>query len=761
MRGGFVWDDVNYIDKIPQTPTCEIVQADDGLYRIWTTTETFDYWPLTHTMFWLEWRLWGMNPAGYHVVNILLHALAAVLVWQVLKRLKVPGAWLAGLIFAVHPICAESAAWISERKNTLSIVFYLLAILAYLNHERLRSWRWYAASLVAFALALLSKTSVVMLPVVLLGCAWWQRRRITAGDFLRSIPFFALAGVMALVTVLFQKYRAIVGWDIAPPESFLARLAGAAWAVWFYLYKALLPLKLSAIYPKWRVDAGAIASWLPMIALTGSLAVTWRYRRTWGRPVLFAMGYFVVTLFPVMGFFDMAFMEHSMVADHFQYVPIVGIIALAAGLLGWLWNSKRRAVRKVVCPAAGALVVVLAVLTWQRAGAYKSQEMLWRDTLAKNPNSPTAHNNLGVVYKRKGQLDKAEEYYRKALEIEPNPKRHYNLANMYAESDRLDEAEEQYRKALKIRPNYGRAHYNLGALLFNRGDLDRAVEHFRRVLEIQPDFAPTHYNLGEIYQQRGQLDKAVESYSTAVRIDPDYLDPRRKLAQLYAQKGNLPKAAEHYRKVIQINPWDAMAHAGLGAAYVVIKELDKALYHCQVAIRIKPGFADAHSNLGLIYVHKGQVDKAIRHYLRAIEIEPNHRNAHHNLGIALERQYRLKEALNAYRRALEIDPRNLTALIGMAWLLATAPQDELRSGRQAVQLSERAYRILGRMAPARLLDTLAAAYAEAGRFAEAIATAQQALERLDESQQELIQEIAKRLALYKASKPYHQPLKGQ
>ena len=723
MRAGYIWDDWNYVPEDPRTLTGRLIRDDGGLRRIWFSSDTLDYWPLTHTMFWLEWRLWGPNPTGYHVVNVLLHTLAALLVWQVLKQLNVPGAWLAGLVFAVHPVCVASVAWISERKNTLSMVFYLLAILAYLRHDRLRSWQWYLLSLVAFGLGLLSKTSIVMLPAVFLLCAWWQRGRVSGKDLLRSVPFFILSAGMASVSIYCLKRYNLAEVISLGPEGFFARLAGSAWVVWFYLYKALLPVRLSMIYPKWSVEVGRVLTWLPMAALIAGFAILWRLRRTWGRPVLFAMGYFVVTLFPVLGFFDMWFMQHSLVADHFQYVPVVGVIALAAGLAAWICRCKGSDVRKIVWAGAAALVALLSVLSWSRAGIYDNDETLWQDTLRKNPNSPAGHYNLGVVYAEAGKLPKALDHYLSAIEL---------------------------------RPNDARAHNNLAAVYSDMGELDKAVQHYTRATEIRPSYADAYYNLGNVRTKKGELDKAIGHYLKAVEIAPNHSGAHGNLGGVYLKKGQLSKALEHYLRAVKISPNDAGAHSNLGVIYAKMGQPDNALEHYHRAIRIEPDAAAAHYNLAALYVEKGELTKAAEHYQLTIRMMPSHPSPYNKLGIILEQQGRFDQALVCYRQAYELNPRDPTVAVKLAWLLATAPEKTLRNGRRAVQLAERACLVPGQEPTARLLDILAAAYAEEGRFREAVPTAEKALRELAGERPALAEEISKRLALYKASKPYHQ-----
>ena len=365
MRGGFLWDDYTFLKDN------WLIQAPDGLQRFWFTTQAEDYFPLTSSMLWVEWRIWGDHAAGYHVMNVLLHALAAVLVWRVLRRLAVPGAWLAGVLFAVHPVAVASAAWITERKNTLPMVFYLLSLLAYLRYDERGTRRAYYLSILWFLLALLAKSSVVMLPVVLLMCAWWRRGKIARKDVLRSLPFFVLALALGLATVWFQQHN-VIRHQIVRPEGWPSRVAATGWIAGFYLFKALVPAGLCAAYPRWDVAASPVA-YVPLALIAGAFALLWTRRRSWGRAPLFAMGYFVVTLLPVIGLVNMSFMKFSFVADHLQYAALIGVIAFVAAVLaraaaaaGWPGRAGSFAVAGCVVVACGSDVGSGAALCRRR-----------------------------------------------------------------------------------------------------------------------------------------------------------------------------------------------------------------------------------------------------------------------------------------------------------------------------------------------------------------------------------------------------------
>ena len=420
MSGGFFADDYTFV--VYNRP----INAPDGLRRTWLTTEAMDYFPVTYSALWFEWRLWGGHPAGYHVVNVLLHAAGAVLVWRVLRRLRVPGAWLAGALFAVHPVAAASAAWITELKNTLSLVFCAASLLVFLNFDeragpafpRFQLFK-YLLSLALFLLALLSKTSVVMLPAVLLLCAWWRRGRISRKDILRSLPFLALSLALGLVTIWFQRQNAIQGWAVRP-EGAASRVAAAGWITWYYLYKILLPVGLCAIYPRWNVDQSRVLAFLPLLLLLGGMVFLWSRRKSWGRGPFFAAAYYVMMLLPVMGFVDMAFMRLSLVADHLQYAAMIGIIAFAGAILvraGGTGTSREWA----FLPAAAVCVAVLAILTWRQASLYSNEVLLWRDNVAKTPTAWAGWTNLAHALFRAGSYGETVLCLDRAVAVAAGP----------------------------------------------------------------------------------------------------------------------------------------------------------------------------------------------------------------------------------------------------------------------------------------------------------------------------------------------------
>jgi tetratricopeptide (TPR) repeat protein len=592
LRAGFVWDDNAYVTENLA------LRSPEGLRWIWTIQATDQrYYPLAFTGLWAEYHLWKAQPLGYHLVNILLHAVNAVLVWLILRRLKIPGGWMAALVFAVHPVNVATVAWVSEQKNTLSMFFYAVAILLYLRFDDEEGrWWWYGWSLAAFLLALLSKTAVAMLPLVLLGCGWWRRGGVRRKDLLRSVPFFALSLGLGSLTIWVEN-SANREFHVRT-VGFLSRLADAGWTPWFYLYKALWPVNLTVIYPMWEIDASRWVSYVPGLILIGGLAWFWWKRQTWGRPLFFGFGYFVVMLFPVLGFFDQSFYYYSLVADHWQYYSIVGVIALAVAAGERICRRMGNRSRWLETMAGGALLLVLGAATWERSSVYAGAETLWRDNLAKNPNAWLAHYNLGV-----------------ALE----------------ETDRLPEAAEHWKQTLQLKPDYPEAHNGLGIALVQQGRVPEAVEHFEEALRFKPGYAGAHHNLARALVMLGRTPEAIGHWEEALRLRPDYPEAHNDLGSALAQLGRIPEAIAHFEEALRLRPDYAEAHYNLGVALVGMGKVPQAMEHWEEALRIQPDYAEAHYNLGLALERSGKPEEAIQHYQQALRIKPDYTGARNAL----------------------------------------------------------------------------------------------------------------------------------
>lgn len=556
ITNGFIWDD----DVMLTNNT--LMKEPDGLRRIWLSTELSDYFPLTSTSFWLEWRLWGMNPVGYNITNILLHGVAGILLWRVLLQLAVPGAWLAALLFVVHPVCVASVDWIAERKNTLSIVFYFAALLTFLRFEQLAKWRVYALSLGLFLLALLSKTSVVVLPIVLLLCAWWRRGTISRRDIARSVPFFALSLVLGLVTVWFQLHEVLAG-EAPETDTILVRVLGGSWGLWFYLTKIILPINLSFVYPQWQVDPAKWFSYLPGLLWVAALFLAWHFRRAWGRPVLFGLGYFTIALLPVLGFFDMDFLHFSQVSDHLQYIAVPGVIAMVVGVavaVGRAYFSSNWQRRLV----AMTPILILSALTWRQACIYKNEESLWRHTVRQNPKAWIAYHNLADTLVESGRFEEAASCYQEALRLKPtHAKSHNNLGNTLNLMGRVDEAIDHFLDAIQNKPEMAEAHHNLAVQYFGKNQFDSALQHYQRAIQFKPAYAPAYFGAGNCQLKLGNVAEALDFYFSGIRYNPESADGHYVVGLILKAQGEREAAKRCFRNSLKADPkyrpaWDEL-----------------------------------------------------------------------------------------------------------------------------------------------------------------------------------------------------------
>jgi tetratricopeptide (TPR) repeat protein len=485
--------------------------------------------------------MWGLAPAGYHLVNVALHAANAVLLSLALSRLKLPGAWLAGALFAVHPVHVESVAWVTERKNVLSTFFYLLAGLQFLRffrlesredgHGRVRTWGLGAA---LFLAALLSKTVTASLPAALLLILWWKGRRISTRVLVPMLPLFVAGAAFGGATAWLEVHH--VGargetWDL----SFLERVLIAGRALWFYAGKLLLPTHLVFVYPRWSIDAAdAIAYAYPAAAL-GTLAALYALRRRIGRGPLTAALFFAGTLSPALGFLNVFPMRFSFVADHFQYLASAGLLALFAA-------GARRA-------AGAGFVVLLVVLTVLRLPAYSDAETLWRDTVARNPGAWIAHTNLGLELARRGRDEEAIGHFRETLRLDPRPlEPRLNLGEALQRLGRPDEAITVLREAVALHPESPHARYNLGTALLKRGRHAEGIAELEAAQRLDPGLVEVAYNLGTALLHRGRLDEAAAQLGRAVALRPDHADAHLNLARVLELQGRAAEAGAHRRE---------------------------------------------------------------------------------------------------------------------------------------------------------------------------------------------------------------------
>jgi tetratricopeptide (TPR) repeat protein len=609
LRGDFVWDDATWTTNLSA-----LFQNASGLHLIWfQPTVLQQYYPLSGTTFWLDYQLWKFWTTPYHVENVLLHALAALLFWRLLLRLRVPGAWLAAALFALHPVMVESAAWITERKNVLSLPLYLGALLAYERYARCAQcgtggkWQvaetkavaapsapssgsshpslFYGVAFFLFLGALLAKTTAFSLPAAILLIGWWQRGRIRwRADVLPTLPFFALAlGLSAMTAWLEKNHVGAQGADFA--LTFPQRCLVAGRVFWFYLGKLFWPAQLCFVYPRWQPNPGVWWQWLYPVTAAGTLFALWLARRRIGRGPITAMFFFVGTLFPVLGFMNAYFMRYSFVCDHWVYLSSLGVLAWVAALVVRAAEQLRR--RGLVYGFAAIVLPVLGLLTWRQAGVYQNMETLWLTTIARNPDCWMAQNNLGAWY-----------FARR----------------------RPAEAETLYRKALQLNPGYAEAFDNLGTALAAQGKLAEAIQDFDQALQLKPGYAEGHYNLGVAWASQGKWAEAIQQYEQALQLKPDNVDALNNLGIALASQGKLADAIQHFEQALQLKPDNAAALDNLGTALAIQGKLAEAIQHFDRVLQLKPDYAGAHYFLGITLASQGKSAEAILHFQQALAL---------------------------------------------------------------------------------------------------------------------------------------------
>ena len=765
FHAGFLWDDDTMLTAN------RAILSPHGLKQIWASTLLPDYFPLTSTSLWLEWRLWGFHAAGYHTTNVLFHAASVLVLWRILRSLEIPGAWLGSLLFAVHPVNVESVAWIAERKNILAMFFFLLTVLFWLRAEKspvnpagtpAMARRFYFASIAFYVLALLSKTAVVPVPFVLLLCSRWVRRDRgpqTLSSFSpvlkRTVPFFVLSLAFGLLTIWFQYHRAIAGEQIhsSPP---LERFLGASQAFWFYVLKALVPTQLSFVYRQWTIDSTHFIFWLPFLVMLGAALALYRVRHSRkGQAMLFCFGYFLLMLGPILGFLKIYFQKYSPVADHWQYFALIGICALAGGggamLVRWIRSKTNNIFLGTVLPGfcLAALVGTMGFLTFHRAVMFADAERLWLDTLAKNPSSWLAHNNLGLMFAARGEAKEAIAHYSLALEANPSSAEvHNNLGAAYVQEGRIQEAEAQIRQAFAENPKISMTEYDLGIIAEVKGFPHEAEEHYRAALRLDPESPTAHNNLGCLLAANGNASGAVEEFRSAIQFLPNFPEALNNLGNSLINQGRPTEALTWLNQAISANPRYAAAHFNAGRAFTILSLPNKALPELQKAVELQPSYALAHLEIGNLFMKMGRDMAAAEQYEQALQANPNLSAAHYQLAVISSRGQRWQKAIDHYQEAIRISPDWIEPLNNLAWIHATHSDVRFRDGVAALKMASHAADLTQHKNPA-TLDTLAAAQAEMKQFALAAETARSALELASGAgAEQLAAQIRTHLAFY-------------
>lgn len=653
MRGAFIWDDEAHVTR-------PALQSLSGLGRIWFELgATQQYYPLLHSAFWLEHRLWGDAPLGYHLLNVALHVTAALLVLGITRRLlrAVQAAWadeaafLAAAIFALHPVQVESVAWITEQKNTLSAVFYLAAFAVYLRYDETRGRSAYVLALTIFVLGLLCKTVTATLPAALLVVFWWQRGRLSIRrDVVPLIPFFIVGAAGGLFTA-WVEHNLIGARGRAFDLDGVQRGLLAGQVVWFDLKQLIWPANLIFVYPRWTIDARELSQWLYPAGLLALLAVLLVVARRQRGP-LAGLLFFIGTLFPVLGFFNVYPFLYSFVADHFQYLASLGAVvvfsSLLAAILSRIESQPARRGLLLVAPA------ILAVLTFRQARIYADNQTLYETTLARNPKCWMAHNNLGVILKNQGHPDQALERFRRALELRPEyPEALDNLGLALSATGRLDEAIAAHRQALKLYPNPGTL-ANLGNAYLRSGRAADGVVVLKQATELEPTDARLQANYGAVLEGAGRFDEARAVYTRALALDPQNAAVRARVDALRSA-GVTGNAGLHaLEQAAAAQPNDAAAQYALAVALAQANRAAEAIPRYERAVQLNPDYVEAHNNLAALLAQAGRLGDALPHFEAAVRLRPNLVETHMNLAVAYSRSGRGDAARGEAQRAREL-----------------------------------------------------------------------------------------------------------
>ncbi len=607
MQAGFIWDDNDYVTENPLLLTL------DGLWRIWTTTETPQYYPLVFTTFWIEYQLWGLHPTGYHVVNIVLHGINAILVGLVLRAVKVRGAWWVALLFAIHPVHVESVAWVTERKNVLSAFFYLLSFLCYFQFESLAKKRFYWMACILFIGALFSKTVTATLPVIILLMLYYQKGTLALKDILKLLPFFCVAVLMGGITVWLEMHQVgAIGseYDL----SWLQRCLIASKALLFYAQKIVIPYPLVFNYPRWELDTDNLLALWPLLVIVLSaagLAMLWKQQY---RGMVCAILYYAITLFPALGFFNVYPFRYSFVADHFQYLASLGILVILVQLACWSvgfveakirltgkeerrGQQKQKVLYRWQWGMGMVVFVTLGSLTWQQSGVYQNLETLWKDTLQHNPKSWLAHNNLGIIYLDQDKNDLALYSFDEAIASNPNSVESYTgRALAYFHLKKYDMALRDFVHAVRLDPTYLKIYINRGRLYMELKQYEKAIEDFTKIRTTES------YRLrGLAHLQLKQFQEAIRDFTQVIQWNPDSMKTYNDRGAVYLKMQQYHLAIQDFTKALALEPASINAYYNRGIAHVRLQEHQQALDDFTQALHHDSGAAEIYGQRGVVY----------------------------------------------------------------------------------------------------------------------------------------------------------------
>jgi tetratricopeptide (TPR) repeat protein len=641
------FDDPEYVTENPH-----VSSGITGKNIIWAFTfvEENNWHPITWLSHMADVELYGMNPRGHHLTNVIIHTVSSLLLLFLLLRFT-GSLWQSSFVaflFALHPLHVESVAWVAERKDVLSAFFWFLTLFLYSEYASKRKLTLYMLSLLTFVLGLMSKPMLVTLPIVMLLMDFWpldryrheeqvqgQQRSVIGFSFTalvkKKIPFFACSLLSAVITIYAQnKGGAIKSFDMIP---FLLRVENALIAYVKYIFKTFWPQDLAVLYPfPFSIPLWEVIGSLLLLLLVSVATFRVRHRHPY---LLVGWFWFLVTLLPVIGLIQVGLQS---MADRYTYIPLTGLFIMAAwGVPNLTKGLQHR--EGILSLLAGGVIITSASLTWQQLGYWRDGISLFRHALQCTAGNYAAHNQLGNVIASKGDLDAAIKEYQEALRLDPNfSGAHYNLGRALASEGNLDAAIKEYQEALRLDPNFSGAHNNLGVALAIKGDQNAAIKEYREALHLEPNYFVAHNNLGAALAGEGDLDAAIKEYQEALRLDPYFSGAHYSLGLALSSKGDLDAAIKEYQEALRLDPYFSGAHYHLGRALASKGDLDTAIKEYQEALRLDPNSSDAHASLGLALASKGDLDAAIKEYQEALRINPNIFKTQNYLRLALSQK---------------------------------------------------------------------------------------------------------------------------
>lgn len=751
LHHGFInYDDDVYVYRNPEVNGGLNVK---GLVWAFTHTHSSNWHPITWISHMLDCQVYGLDPRGHHLTNILLHTATAILLFLVLKEMT-GFLWRSAFVaavFAIHPLRVESVAWVAERKDVLSGMLFILTIGAYARYTREpKSFKRYFLVCLMFVLALLSKPTVVTLPFVLLLLDWWPLKRINDSSgrpgisrlIAEKIPLLALSCATCLATLFAQT-------DAMSSLPLWMRTANAVESCVTYLGQMFYPVKLAVFYPyPESFPFGRIVADVILLLLVTAVAIA--TRKKWPA-LLTGWLWYIGMLVPVIGIVQVGSQAH---ADRYTYLPQIGLYIALTWTLADLcagWRQRNLGFSSM----AMAIVAVLISFSRVQASYWQNSECLWAHALVCTPDNVTAENNFGNALLDSGKINEAIVHLQKALQIMPNhAEAHYNMGNALFRKGDVSGAIVQYREALQAKPNDEKTHYNLGIALLQQGDITEAINEFQAALQIMPDDIVVLNNLANAEFQKGDISQAVTDYRRALQIAPNDAEVNYNYGVALAQTHDLAGAIAGFEKSLRVRPGNLPAMNNLGNVLFLKGDLDAAIDEFQRVLQIKSDDANARYGLGFAMLQQGNLDGAITNFQETLRIKPNWAEAHYNLGNALIGKGETEEAMAHYEKAIEIEPDYSDAQNNLAWLLATSPEGSLRDGNKAVKLARHANQITGGH-DLDILGTLAAAYAEAGKFSDAVQSAQKAIALAQATgQQNQVSQLNKELERYESKLPF-------